>query len=87
MISMDVSTGEVTEVPDNVPMIDNNVFLAEEIRSRRNALLRDSDWTQGSDSPVSAAAILVWKNYRQALRDITKQTTFPRSVIWPTPPL
>ena len=28
----------------------------------------------------------VWRKYRQALRDITEQPTFPESITWPTIP-
>jgi len=49
------------------------------IRSARNELLKDSDWTQLSDSPVDKTA---WATYRQALRDITKQAD-PFNIAWP----
>jgi hypothetical protein len=57
--------------------------LAEEARQKRNALLAQSDWTQVPDAPVDKAA---WATYRQALRDITKQSGFPLEVIWPNKP-
>jgi len=52
-------------------------------RSKRNALLASSDWTQVADAPVDQSA---WRTYRQALRDITEQEGFPADVVWPTPP-
>jgi len=27
-----------------------------------------------------------WKTYRQALRDVPQQATFPSNITWPTPP-
>lgn len=57
--------------------------LGEGIRSTRDALLSDSDWTQVADSPVDKAA---WATYRQALRDIPAQSGFPQTVNWPTSP-
>lgn len=54
---------------------------AAEIRSTRDHLLAESDWTQVADSPVDKAA---WALYRQALRDISSQDGFPWTVIWPT---
>jgi hypothetical protein len=36
------------------------------MRSLRNSLLRDCDWTQLADAPVDREA---WAAYRQALRD------------------
>ena len=52
------------------------------VRSQRTQMLRDSDWTQLSDSPVDKA---VWATYRQELRDITKQVD-PFNIIWPKIP-
>jgi len=53
------------------------------VRTKRNILLADSDWTQIADAPVDATA---WATYRQALRDITSQQGFPHEVTWPTKP-
>lgn len=53
------------------------------IRSKRNALLAESDWTQVADAPVDQSA---WAAYRQALRDIPQQAGFPYNVTWPTEP-
>lgn len=56
---------------------------AQSIRSQRNKMLIESDWTQVADAPVDQAA---WATYRQALRDITEQDGFPLSVIYPEAP-
>lgn len=53
------------------------------IKSQRNALLAESDWTQLSD--VSITNKDQWITYRQALRDITTQTD-PFNIIWPSKP-
>jgi hypothetical protein len=53
------------------------------VRSTRNGLLKESDWTQVVDVPVDQTA---WAAYRQQLRDITDQAGFPYSVTWPTQP-
>jgi hypothetical protein len=42
------------------------------LRKTRNNLLRESDWTQAVDSPLSDSKKTEWKTYRQSLRDITK---------------
>ena len=44
----------------------------EALRIHRNWLLKDSDWTQFNDSPLSDSKKAEWVTYRQALRDITK---------------
>jgi len=41
-----------------------------ELRRQRDVLLIETDWMANSDVTMSTA----WKNYRQALRDITTQT-------------
>lgn len=56
----------------------------KEIIEKRNKLLTDSDWTQLPDVSVDKAA---WAAYRQKLRDLTDQTGFPSSVIWPEAPV
>ena len=47
------------------------------LRIQRDALLNQSDWTQGSDSPLSNSKKDEWKTYRQALRDITSHSNWP----------
>ena len=44
----------------------------QKLRETRNKMLEDSDWTQGSDSPLSNSKKDEWKTYRQALRDLPK---------------
>jgi hypothetical protein len=56
---------------------------AAEVRSNRNRLLADCDWTQLPDAPVDAEA---WATYRQELRDVTAQSGFPWNVQWPEAP-
>ena len=56
------------------------------IRNRRNALLKESDWTQYPDSPLSAEQKQAWATYRQALRDIPNQAGFPTDVQFPAAP-
>lgn len=57
---------------------------ATEIRNERNNRLAQCDWTQLPDSPVNSA---VWAVYRQELRDLTAQATFPVEVAWPAEPV
>jgi hypothetical protein len=56
---------------------------AANIRAVRNRMLSETDWTQIDDSPVDK---LIWKTYRQELRDISGQEGFPWAVEWPTVP-
>ena len=55
---------------------------AEGIRMRRDNLIKESDWRAVSDRELEPE----WKEYRQALRDISNQKGFPHEVKWPTDP-
>lgn len=57
-----------------------------EVRSQRNQLLSESDWTVLADSPLSTSKKTEWKTYRTALRDITAASGFPFTMSWPTEP-
>lgn len=54
------------------------------VRQERNALLSQSDWTQGKD--IANSVSLEWVRYRQALRDLTNQAGFPLTLDWPVKP-
>lgn len=54
------------------------------IRKLRNILLNETDWTQSPDSPISNRQ--AWADYRQELRDITKNFANPQDVVWPPKP-
>jgi hypothetical protein len=56
---------------------------AKSVRQSRSDKLADCDWTQVADSPVDKTA---WATYRQALRDVTAQSSFPWTIEWPTQP-
>jgi len=58
-------------------------YTLNQIRSTRNNLIAQSDWTQLSDIPPETKAL--WEPYRQALRNITDQED-PFNITWPTPP-
>lgn len=59
------------------------VITWDDVRSKRNALLSASDWTQLADAPVDRAA---WATYREVLRDITETFATPDAVVWPARP-
>ena len=60
-----------------------NDAQAAQVRAERNSLLTATDWRFRSDMNPSQD----WKDYCQALRDITEQAGFPWTVQWPTQPL
>jgi len=71
------------EKPDYNPNQRELEQEAEKVRTQRDALLKESDWTQVADAPVDQSA---WANYRQALRDVPQQEGFPQEVVWPQIP-
>jgi hypothetical protein len=79
--------------------MDNNALFASEaplveltpeqqkesMRVTRGFLLNECDWTQLSDTTLTADERQQWSVYRQQLRDITKDPNWP-NVQWPTKP-
>ena len=57
---------------------------ASEIRMQRDEMLKQTDWTQGDDIPISIKS--TYAIYRAELRALPEQEGFPESVTWPTPP-
>jgi hypothetical protein len=55
------------------------------VRSVRDNLLQETDWSQLPDSPLSENIKLKYKIYRQQLRDIPSTYTDPKSVVFPDP--
>lgn len=76
---------ESGDVREKVWSVDEHSVLrkAHNIRLKRDLLLKETDTEALSDRSLSEEHI----SYRQALRDITNQETFPNSVIWPIRPI
>lgn len=55
---------------------------SDNVRAYRNKLLNETDWMALSDNVMPPEVA----KYRQALRDISNQPTFPYSVTWPEKP-
>jgi hypothetical protein len=60
--------------------VENQWFI---VRTQRNELLSECDWTQLADIPSETKEL--WQTYRQTLRDITSQSN-PFSINWPVKP-
>jgi hypothetical protein len=56
-----------------------------EVRRFRESLLKESDWTQLQDSPITGSKLTEWQTYRQSLRDITTNDN-PFTLTWPNKP-
>jgi len=55
----------------------------DDIRVKRDQLIRDSDWTMIPGATVDQAQ---WAAYRQILRDLPQTYTNPEDVVWPVQP-
>jgi serine/threonine protein phosphatase PrpC len=69
--------------------VSTDNIVDEVIKNRRTMMLAASDWTQVSDSPLTAAKKAEWATYRQALRDLPAgyaDMDFDTEVVWPTEP-
>lgn len=62
--------------------------LVQALREMRQVLLKESDWTQMPDSPLSEEVKNDWRIWRQELRDITSTAVLPleHTFLLPTPP-
>lgn len=80
----DVLPGETAV--DAIPASLLTTLQRAELRQQRDAMLAACDWTQGVDSPLNATTKAAWATYRQALRDVPAQSSFPDSINWPVQP-
>jgi len=76
-----IKVGDITINPQTVSEVP---ITWDQIRSTRDNKLSSCDWTQASDVPSKISSI--WKEYRQALRDIPQTYSDPNSVVWPSEP-
>lgn len=56
------------------------------LRGKRDKLLRETDWVSIRAADEGKPVAKEWKDYRQALRDLTTQPGFPANVVWPSKP-
>lgn len=81
-------THPTVEELDNLVIQENIKEQENEVRTKRNKLLEESDYIviksleSGVDVPTE------WKTYRQQLRDITEDENFPNieNIVFPTKP-
>lgn len=79
----DTSNADHLDIPLAIP--SHEIEWAA-IRTRRNQLLRDTDFTQLPDYPVTEAQRAEVKAYRQTLRDIPEAIEDPSKFVWPVMP-
>jgi len=65
--------------------VEAETLTWDNIRIKRDQILRDTDWTMTTGATVDQAQ---WAAYRQVIRDIpqTYKDKTPDDVVWPTQP-
>jgi hypothetical protein len=61
-------------------------YAEENQRGRRNRMLKETDWTQVPDVPLTAEQRQQWSDYRQQLRDLSNLPGWPYDIDWPQSP-
>ena len=88
---INVQTGEVTTTPLSAEQIAEHEaykrdvlpgVLLENLRSKRNQLLTETDYLALADSTLTDEM----RSYRQALRDLPANTVDPANPVWPVKP-
>jgi hypothetical protein len=80
--------GKVQPGDDDPRASLSTVDALKVLRIKRDLLLRESDWTQLPDVPLSAEVKKGWETYRQALRDLPQSLGEKKlhEVTWPQKP-
>jgi hypothetical protein len=55
-------------------------------RTERDRRLSECDWVVTKAQETGQPVPKPWRDYRQALRDVSKQPGFPTAVVWPIKP-
>ena len=77
---------EVTLIADDAKVQAKTAQAWSALRTERNRLLQQSDWTALSDAHLSQDKKDAWFTYRQSLRDLPENATDPTQVTWPVSP-
>lgn len=78
--------GTITLVEDPTKVAAKTAQAWTALRLQRNQLLQQSDWTRLDDTSLTETQREAWRDYRQALRDVTKGLEDPANVQWPQVP-
>ena len=80
----------IPKFPFGVGSAETPEEFLQALKSIRSWMLSESDWTQNPDSPLDDATKLEWRNWRQAMRDITQGMDADNIQEWieiPNPPV
>jgi len=85
----EIVDGAAVSKADSVIAAQNKVKVDIEMRTIRDGMLADSDWTQMPDVRFSVGVQSAWATYRQSLRNVPANNADCISIndiVWPTPP-
>ena len=80
---IELTAEELQELEDRKAAVDLDFTF---VRSRRDVLLRDCDWTQIADASLGDHTAEEWAAYRQELRDLPAGFTKVSEVVFPDDP-
>ena len=80
---IELTAEEIQELEDRAAAVDLDFTFT---RAHRDALLRESDWTQIADASLGAHTVEEWATYRQELRDLPSKHSKVSEVVWPDDP-
>jgi len=80
---IELTAEELQEIADRTALADLDFHR---VRAQRDAMLRDTDWTQIADAALGAHTAEEWAAYRQELRDLPAGFSKVSEVVWPDDP-
>ena len=80
---IELTAEEIQELEDRAAAVDLDFTFT---RAHRDALLRESDWTQIADAALGDHTAEEWAAYRQELRALPSKHSKVSEVVWPDDP-
>ena len=80
---IELTAEEIQEMEDRRASADLDFTF---VRSQRDALLLETDWTQLADAKLGDHTAEEWATYRQELRDLPSVHSKVSEVVWPDDP-
>ena len=80
---IELTAEEIQELEDRAAAVDLDFTFT---RAHRDALLRESDWTQIADASLGAHTAEEWATYRQELRDLPSKYSKVSETVFPDDP-
>ena len=80
---IELTAEEIQELEDRAAAVDLDFTFT---RAHRDALLRESDWTQIADASLGAHTVEEWATYRQELRDLPSKYSKVSETVFPDDP-